>query len=224
MEKSKTREYIYLLKAFAIFSVVCAHASVEPEQSSTVVYFVIRLMSSIGTAGVPIFFLLSGYLFYDNHYEWKEFIRRKCISILLPWFFCETLVWLYVVLRKGGISFKAWFEFMLGVNHSTYYMTILLCFFVVFWHMKKYVNCLLVCMVLSVISILAYGWKIPYISEWNHLAITVYLNPLLWMIYFILGMLIKRKDYLCRLAEYSKKYLPIYSILLVIDFWVHYVI
>ena len=78
-------------------------------------------------------------------------------------------------------------------------------------------------MILSVVSILAYGFKIPYISEWNELAITVYLNPFLWMLYFVLGMLIKKNDYLCKLAEHSKKYLPVYGTLLVIDFSFHFV-
>lgn len=224
MKDFKTREYIYLLKSFAIFSVVCAHAAVVPEHSSAVIYFVVRLMSSIGTVGVPIFFLISGYLFYDNHYRWKEFLKRKCKGIVVPWLFCETLVWLYVVLRKGGISFKAWFGFLLGVNHSTYYMTILAAFFVVFWHLKKYDKLLIICMVLSVLCNVAYGWKIPYISALNEFAVTIYLNPFLWMIYFVLGMLVKKNDYMYRLAEHSKKYLPIYGILLVVDFSIHYVL
>lgn len=103
-------------------------------------------------------------------------------------------------------------------------MTILFIFFTVFWYLKKYDMFLFICIVLSVLCNMAYGWKLPYISTLNGLAVTVYLNPFLWMIYFVLGMLVKKNDYLYRLAEHSKKYLPIYGILLIADFSTHYIL
>ena len=221
MESQNNRNYLYLLKAFAIFSVVCAHTAVEPENSSKSIHMAVRFLSSIGTAGVPVFFIISGYLFYGNQRGVKEFVERKLKSIVVPWIFCETIVWLYVVLRKNGAGFWEWLKFILGVYHSTYYLTMLVFMYVLFWKIKKYDVFSGICLIVSCSSILSLGWKIPFAVRWNEWTITPYLNVFNWMMYFVAGMCLKKKDGLEATAVLAGKLLPVSIPLLIADFFIH---
>lgn len=221
MESQKNRTYIYLLKAFAIFSVVCAHTAVEPKESSMWIDLAVRILSAIGTMGVPIFFIVSGYLYYGNQRGIKDFFCRKCKTIIVPWFFCETIVWFYVVLRKGGITFNAWLKYVLGVYHSTYYLTVLMILYILFWRIKKYECVLIGSILLSSLCVLGLGYGVPFVLEWNKLTITSYLNIFNWILYFALGMLLKKKEFLEALAIFAKKILPLSTFLLIVDFGIH---
>lgn len=222
MRDFQARQYIYLLKAFAIFSVVCAHTAVEPQNGSQVDHVIIYILNSIGTMGVPIFFIISGYLYFGNERTVKDFWRRKCRTVVIPWFFCESIVWLYVVLRKGGITFTAWLKYILGINNTTYYLTVLILFYALFWRLKAYKAVLIGSIILSGISLLGLGWGNSLAAQWNRLTITPYLNIFNWMAYFALGMLLKKKECLEALAVFSKKILPISVPLLVMDLCAHY--
>ena len=204
-----SRQYIYTIKAFAIFSVVCAHTAVEPANSTESLHFAVKVLSAIGTMGVPIFFIVSGYLFQNNQRNMKSFWIRKLKTIICPWLFCETLVWLYVVLRKGGVSVWSWTKFILGINHSTYYLTILIFFFIVFWYLKNNTVVIVLSMCFSCLSIIAYGWDLPLFSKFNDMFVTIYLNPFLWMMYFGLGLLLGKYQLLDRFAEFSWKIFPL---------------
>lgn len=222
MESQKNRTYIYLLKAFAIFSVVCAHTAVEPAESLMWINLVVRILSAIGTMGVPIFFIVSGYLYYGNQRGIKDFFGRKCKTIIVPWFFCETIVWLYVVLRKGGITFNAWFKYILGVYHSTYYLTILMILYILFWRIKKYDSILIGSILFSCLCVLGLGYGVPFVLKWNKFTITPYLNIFNWILYFALGMLLKKRQAFEPLAMFAKKILPLSAFLLIADFIIHY--
>lgn len=221
-ENQRNSQFLYLLKAFAIFSVVCAHTAVEPENSSTGIHLVVRMLSAIGTMGVPLFFIISGYLYYDNQRGIKDFVLRKCRTIIIPWIFCETIVWLYVVLRKGGITFFAWSKFILGVYHSTYYLTVLMMLYILFWRLKRYEAVLIGSVVISGVCIFCLGWNMSFAVKWSEWTINSYLNIFNWIIYFALGMLLNKRKYMSILAEFSKKVLPVSLLLLLIDFAFHY--
>ena len=118
--KDKGNIYIYILKAIAIFSVVCAHSTPLMDSNSKINVFSSQMLDYLGTFGVPVFFCISGYLFAGNTRTWGEFWKRKVFTLFIPWICCETLLWLYVVLRKGGISITAWLLFLLGYHHTTY--------------------------------------------------------------------------------------------------------
>lgn len=68
----------------------------------------------------------------------REFWQRKVATLFLPWIFCETVLWFYVVLRKGGISVTAWLLFLLGYHHTTYYLTILAVFYVIYFSINNF--------------------------------------------------------------------------------------
>ena len=220
----KESKLLYLLKFFAIFSVICAHIAVPSgDNKEGLVYIVIRFLSATGTMGVPLFYIISGYLFYGNSKRIDEFWKNKLVTIIMSWMFCETIVWLYVVLRKGGISLGEWIKFILGVYHSTYYLTVLIILFVVYFKLKKYKVFLIASVIISAISLIALGSGCVVWQEINKLTITPYLNPLNWMIYFSIGLIIRKNNCLERLADYAFKGLIITVPALIVSFGIHHV-
>lgn len=137
MKQLKEKEFIYCLKALAIFSVVCAHSSVSPNGNPANVA-VSKILNGIGVIGVPLFFLSAGYLFNRNTQNFKDFWLKKIRTIFIPWFFCETIVWFYVVLRKGGLDILSWLKWLIGFGHSTYYLTMLIFLYIIFFKVKGY--------------------------------------------------------------------------------------
>ena len=219
----KESSIIYILKSLAIFSVVCAHTAVMPESiSSGSVNLVVFLLSVMGTIGVPTFFVLSGYLFFESKRTFGEMLIEKLKTIVIPWIFCETLVWLYVVLRKGGITIKNWLLWIVGYKHSTYYLTVLILLFLLFYKLRKSNTCIFGGMILSLIAVLGLGWEWTYFDVINKITGTYYLNIFNWMGYFCIGMITRKYNLLNGIIVFSKKVLPISSSLLVIDIFIHF--
>lgn len=191
--RKKRNNYIYILKALAIFSVICAHSTPLAVDSSKCNVISSKVLDYLGTFGVPIFFCISGYLFAGNTRTWGDFWKRKVITLFLPWVCCETLLWLYVVLRKGGISIVAWLLFFLGYHHTTYYLTILVLFYVIYWKIRK-LGVIWTLNVVSIISMLETGWNVGVFHQLNVILNSYYLNPFNWMLFFGIGLLIQREQ------------------------------
>lgn len=197
------KEYIYILKALAIFCVICAHVSIVKEDAGIISMKCGELFNYFGTIGVPVFMILSGYLFEKNKKSFVEFWERKLVSIVIPWIFCGTLLWLYIVIRKGEASFLKWLLFILGYNHSTYYLSVLLILYVIFWGKTKDWK-LYIMLVLSIFSIVSTGWHIG-INFINSIFGTFYLNPLNWIAFFVVGIIISKKDVLLKYAKWCSQ-------------------
>lgn len=189
--KEKRNNYIYILKALAIFSVICAHSTPLVDGSTKWNVLSSQLLDYLGTFGVPIFFSISGYLFAGNTRNWGDFWKRKVTTLFWPWICCETLLWFYVVLRKGGISIAAWLLFLLGYHHTTYYLTILVLFYVIYWKIRNHGVIWMLNSVL-IISILETGWNVGIFHQLNMILDSYYLNPFNWMLFFGIGLLMYR--------------------------------
>ncbi len=205
------KEYIYILKAFAIFGVICAHVSFVQEDADVISIKCGELLNYFGTIGVPIFMILSGYLFEKNKKNFAEFWKKKLVSIVIPWIFCETLLWLYIVVRKGGASFLKWLLFILGYNHSTYYLSVLFILYILFWGKIKNWK-LYIMFALSIFSIVSTGWHIG-INYMNSLFGTFYLNPLNWVSFFVVGIIISKKNLLIKYAEWCSQWMVLLIVL-----------
>lgn len=205
--KEKDKEYIYLIKGLAIFCVVCAHSSSISDNAGGVTHIISELLNYLGTMGVPVLFCISGYLFARNKKSWSVFWRRKLVTIIVPWIFCETLLWLYVVVRKGGMSLDGWGKFLIGYKSSTYYLTILMIFYVIFWGLKSEIL-MYSLTILSIISIICTGWGfgIDIINVWTG---TFYLNPLNWAVFFLVGMILSKKEIVFENCNKIIKYTPL---------------
>ena len=194
---TKTDERFFdVLRALAAFCVVCAH-SAQVNILSGLPYIFSEVLNYLGTMGVPVFFLISGFLFAYNKKTLTEFWKGKAKTIVLPWFFCATVVWLYVVLRKGGISFSNWLLFVLGYGHSTYYLTVLMALYLIFW--KRTQTWFLCAMIsVSVLSLLLTAWVVEPLYD-GMFAQYNYLNVLNWLGYFAVGLLINKSNFLPQL-------------------------
>lgn len=217
LEESK---YLYCIKAFAILCVVSAHASLIPKGSSILNQICSRLLDCLGTMGVPIFFIVSGYLFVYTKKTFREFWSARLKSLIMPWLFCETVLWFYVVLRKGGISFLAWFKFVVGIEHTTYYLTMLIIFYLVFWEIRKYKYASYVCIIMSIISVLSTGYHFGF-DFINKITFTYYLNPFNWMGYFCIGMLMRKKTNILSVGKKCRKALYFMLLLLIVSISLH---
>lgn len=181
----KERNIIYCLKAYAIFSIICAH--VYPiSNSNNVIAFISKFIGSIGTFGVGIFFIISGYLFYDNKKNINNFIKRKLLKIVLPWLFVGTFVYIVVFIFKNQINFFGYITFIFGINSYLYYLTVLTFLYIIFYYNKHNIKFNFMMISVSIIS------NILTVLNYKFFNSISYINPLNWIIYFEFGLLISR--------------------------------
>lgn len=132
--KQYKNEIIYQLKAIAIFCVICAHCG-NRVSNSEVTLFMDQIRYNIAGIGVPIFFMVSGYLF-NNNKPFGAFWKGKLEHVVLPWLFWGTAVWGYEVIRKGLSYVKLW-EWLLGVNTYLWFLPTIMIFWFVYYFAKK---------------------------------------------------------------------------------------
>ena len=193
------KNILFTCKAIAILSIVSAHVAGTGSQTS-VEMFCSRVLSAWGTVGVPVFFIISGYLYersLSRHGCWAVF-TGKFKSLLLPWLFCGTIVWLYVVLRKGEITLQKWFFFLIGEYSYLYFMTVLLALFVLYMVLRKNVILIYIGLVVWLIAnIIIYfvGWNLPF---------SPYLNIFTWQGWFLAGGLVQMKGLQIKITKIVK--------------------
>lgn len=187
----KERNIIYICKAIAIFSAASAHVAGGGSNASLGEQFFFRLLSAWGTFGVPVFYSIAGYLYerslqkHDNLY----ILKGKLKGVFLPWLVCGTAVWLYVALRKGGLSFGSWAAFMLGESSYLYFMTVLVLLYVLYSFLRRRIWLIYAGIILwiaaNVITSI-WGWHLPF---------SLYLNVFAWQGWFLMGGLIQSKSW-----------------------------
>lgn len=200
VEKAESR-YLFYLKAIAIFCVVCAHVAPVPDASGIANRVCSRFLDCLGTMGVPILFMISGYFYEKNKDSFGVFWKKKAVTIVIPWVICETIVWFYVVIRKGGISLLNWIKFIVGITSTTYYLTILLIFFLLLWKIRKNQILMLLGVIISMIGLLFTALDYPPMVQLSSLVSTPYLNPFHWLGYFCFGILCSQRTTLLNLGR-----------------------
>lgn len=185
-------------------SIVCAHVSVVSKDTNTFNRTSGLILDSLGSIGVGIFLLISGYLFFNNKKSLTVFFKAKIKTIFIPWVFCGTLNFLYIALRKGGLDFINWL-LALTQNSHLYYLSVLVLSYLLFWRLKNENWFLILMIVLSVISIKLTGLGV--------LKVNPYTNPFNWSIYFSFGILLKKYNLLEKTAMISEKYFLTISLL-----------
>lgn len=171
----KNSNCFFVIKAMAIFMVICAHCPYDITGSLS------TFLNNLGVMGVPIFFLLSGYFYHIKKYSFAKMIKKKLFGIIIPWFICGFIVYFYIVFRKGGFNFLSMIEYVLGYGSYLYYLSILMMFFIIFYFVKdrKWLLlsfCLLFLINTVIQTILQNVYTYPY------------LNPLNWIGWFSVGV------------------------------------
>lgn len=180
IEIKKRSEWFDVAKGIALFSVVCAHTY---PISSEVWYIasLSKLLGLFGTFGVPIFFFCSGLFSETEKFSFKKLIN-KAKYVGVPWLLIGTMVYLYVALRKETIPYV---DFFFGNGSYLYYLSmymifLLYCYFV---HSKR------IDLLLLIFSLI-FNIVVEFFMTVD---LNLYINPLFWMCWFLLGRLVKRK-------------------------------
>lgn len=169
----------FILKAMAIFSVICAHCPYDTDSVLSCV------LNNLGVIGVPIFFFLSGFFYRTKKYDFKELLIKKLKTLILPWFFCGIVVYLYVAVRKGG-DLLAMANFLIGNGSFLYYMPVVFLFYVIFYFIKDNRGLIIIMALVSLIWMVVQGVYSPLVDF-----VYPYLNPLNWMLYFSFGIYVQ---------------------------------
>jgi hypothetical protein len=161
------KKYIQVLRGLAMLSVASAHVSAV-SSNNFIAYYGNLLLNSIGSVGVVVFFVISGLLFRKKQYSFAVFWKRKLKKIVPPWFFCGFIIYLYVVLRKGGETYLGFFKYLFAYSHF-YYLLMLLCLFFLCWKIEKKLGLLIGAALISCISIILTSLNLikfvyPYIN------------------------------------------------------------
>jgi peptidoglycan/LPS O-acetylase OafA/YrhL len=211
MEKDfNERKFIYILKSIAVFSIVCAHCGYVTLSFSKLNLFFSNFLQSIGSIGVGVFFVLSGYLLYKNNKKIIVFFRNKVKTILVPWIICGTAVYGYTNIRKGGLSLRGWLNWIIGNPSYLYYLFVLIILYLVYFYFTK---SRVFCIVTIIISIISNVITSLEIFKSIGISFNPYINPFNWMIFFSVGIFIAQKNALARLSVKAENYLVITGIL-----------
>lgn len=193
MIEEKESNMIYILKAFAIISVVCAHVSLVPNEFSQTTVYVNCIMNEIGAIGVGIFFAVSGYLFGKSNKEEKfvSFAKKKLRTIGIPWLISATLVYVYVGLRKGGTVY-GWLFSTLGYMSSYWYLSVLFVLYIIFFFIRQQKKDDLLAIFLMITSIISIILRVLGIIKQD--CFGVYLNIFNWSIFYSIGYIYSKKE------------------------------
>lgn len=203
-------EKIYQLKAIAIFCVICAHCGNRVSYSETAL-FMDQIRYSIAGVGVPIFFIVSGYLF-NNNKSFGAFWKGKLEHVVLPWLFWGTAVWGYEVIRKGLSYAKLW-EWLLGVNTYLWFLpTIMIFWFVYFFAKKSWIRNLVLGLTFAAYVTLNY---VP--MDYQAVNISIVNNILANAPFFATGVFLK--DYADHFDVNKVKLLHFLAVIMLLIIW-----
>lgn len=137
---SETSEKFWLLKAFAIIAVVACHCTNTIDNPGRINTIATYFFDAWKGSGVPVFYFCAGFFFKDGN-NFLSFVKNKMLSIVLPWIFTGTLIWLYIVLRKGGVSFDNWLGYLFLRDSYLYFLTDLMIFYIIMYvaHKSRYI-------------------------------------------------------------------------------------
>ena len=176
-------EIVATARIYAILSVLCAHLSFTDS-------VVGDLFTRLGTIGVIVFLISSGYYFLPQKFNsLKDLLKRKAKTICIPWLVLGSLVWVYnMILSPKFRSPLGYIKWIFGNGTYLYYIPILMiCFFLCYKAKKMVLGGLVSLTVVSVV-LTSSGVLTPVI---NALHITHYLNIFNWVGFFALGMLLR---------------------------------
>lgn len=173
-------DFFYRLRGIAIISVACAHCL---QLSNPILS---KIGGMLGTLGVPIFLICSGYFFKRID---KGSYKKKCNSIILPWIIWGSFSYgLSVVMTSGWLSFSDWFFFLIGHRTWLYYVPVYL-LIILFYSAFSFKGLDIVVIITSLLSnVLSYKGFFDFAHDY----FTLYQNPLNFILFFAVGRLIRQ--------------------------------
>ena len=195
--------FFYIARAFAIFSVICAHMNFG---EGHLIANTIR--NSLGEIGVCVFFVISGFFYNRKSNDSIVFWRKKLSHVITPWFLMSTLVFLIsaVFLHATKLSLISFLKNFFGFGTHYWYMTVLIIMFILFQFISKkwqYISCLII----SVISVYTSAVLLAVFS----LRINQFLNIFNWVGFFALGIVLRKTDTINIIISRKNKIILLFS-------------
>ena len=189
MELTKRQsDSLFVAKAFAILSVICAHMSFTNEY-----FFADTVRNCLGQIGVAIFFVISGFFYKRTAGDTKNFWAKKAKTALLPWVVLSSAAFVLSAILSGSLcGFPLSFiKYVLGIGSLYWYMSISFILFATFKFVTKKWQ-LMTCVIISIVSVYLTTFEIiPHNEYFNQ-----YINPLNWIGFFALGILLRQENLL----------------------------
>lgn len=213
----KRNNSLDVIRSIAIFSVVCMHTA-----SVTLSGDALLAGRVLGSLGVPLFVMLTGYLMVDREYSEEylsRFVRRNLIPLLVAYELWNA-IW-YVLSLKLGSRFSAMNSLLIGLfmhpsDSSFWFLPMIIGIYIglplfsVFARLlnakpmpKMYVGLMLVAMMYfgtivptlrEIFSIAAPNYSIESVLNMNLFGADVW-GDSVWILYLLLGFLIKKKHF-----------------------------
>lgn len=176
------------MKFIAIFASVAAHVSTI-SNVTPLVQAVTRGWDQFSCISVGGFLICGGILYQRTAGDSRAFWQRKWKTMLLPWLFCGVLTYGYRLLRGQSGSLLGLVTWILGHGSWLYYVTMHVLFLAIFKFFWRSTPALVACVAATALQLLAKtkGGGLPSPLDND------YLNPLHWVGFFALGVLLRRQ-------------------------------
>jgi peptidoglycan/LPS O-acetylase OafA/YrhL len=175
------------LRGIAIISVILAHTSSMTGGSHSVDKFVSNAFDIFGIIGVPIFLVISGYL-YRTQTPFKIFFLRKIRKIILPWFLAGLMVYLVSATfgnQSSALNYRDAVSFIFGIKSLFWYMPLQCFFYLFFFFIPKTLYLNLFFIGINILMLAMRG---------DLFGLNPYLNPLNWIGFFSLGIVARQNS------------------------------
>ena len=176
------------LRGMAIISVILAHTSSMTSGSNSVDKFVSNAFDVFGIIGVPLFFVISGYL-YSAQIPFKLFFFKKIRKIILPWFLAGLTVYLVSApfgIQSSALNFSDAVSFIFGIKSLFWYMPLQCFFYLFFFFISKKLYLNLFFMGINILMLSMRG---------DLFGLNPYLNPFNWIGFFSLGIVARQNSH-----------------------------
>lgn len=201
-KKDKMSNTLYIMKFFAILSVIAAHVN-EVDYSNKLNYCITSAWKIFGIVGVIIFFILGGYFYKRDQKDSKIFWKKKVKTIIIPWIIASVITYIVHNIKYMNWSSFEYFKWFLGSGTFFYYLTNYCLFLILFKYIYKKNIYLIICCLLTIFQSILNTFEIYNVCG----IITKYLNIFNWIGFFSLGILIKKYDLLEKIVKYKFKFL-----------------
>ena len=159
-----------------------------------------------------LFFVIAGYLFAFNNDNFSSLLSKKFKTLIIPWVFTGTAVYLYKVIRKGGASVFSYIKWILGSGTYLWYMVTLLLLYLIFGICRRWKISIYFVPILGLVSYLLNGYLYKFLSPWGG----QYYNVFNWMIFFTAGYAVALFNLEEKLSDFLKKFGLVISVILIV--------
>lgn len=127
IQSSSRTSYLNYIRLFATFAVIILHCTYtyynNPTNSSESLWRVLGYLTELTRTGVPLFFMISGYLLLNKEISSvSAFYKKRIIKIGIPFVLYDVFYFFYMNLSSGSaISIKGFFDELM-IQGSSYHL------------------------------------------------------------------------------------------------------